>query len=232
LSDDDRRAILGNINPQPDTVIADQIAGRIQGAISFYRARKSFVERHATKSNLRKKIEQLIRCIHQLDALLRELDWGTRTELAPFLLGQREPSQPLHGAAKPLELKELDERLCSARLHLMVVATAGLAYLETIAPAKGGRRPLMARTWFAVDIADALTELVPGVVPIVATEGCPYERVVGACLTAVDGQSPKDVRPLIRSAVKAFRRPERPQGVSTWSLQEKLARLTEGTTTA
>lgn len=232
LSEDNQRTILKEIKPEPDASSADQLIRRLEGAISLYRARKSFVERQASKSDLRRKIAQLIRHIERLDALLRGLDWGTRRDLAPFLVGQKEASQPLHSAFKPPELEQLDEHLCGAWLHLMAVAAAGRAYLQTIVPTKGGRRPHSARIWFAVDIADALTEIVPEVVPIVATQGSTYEGIVGACLAAADGRSPEDLRVLIRGAVKAFRKPERPQGVSTWSLTEKLARLTHGTTTA
>jgi hypothetical protein len=209
----DRQRIIEEIRPAPPPSVAESLVQALQGAVAAYRARKTFEGKHSRPTQAIGKITSLVARIDQLDAALRELDWGTRRALAPFAVGETTPSMPPLSARKPPEMDSLDRRLIGARDELLSIAGHARAFLAHTKPTKKGPRTPTAREAFVVDLADALHRFVPTQVAITATAGGAFETIVRVSLDAADGAARADMRRVVLAGVKAFHAEYRHQGV-------------------
>jgi hypothetical protein len=215
-----RERLIAEILPRPAPDVIATLIEALEGAVAYYKDRNDFERKQSTDSIGRGKVkhlsEQLDKSVEQLDKLgaaLKDLDWGTRRELAPFIVGKSRPSLPILKTRKPSEMALFDARACE--LYSQIAALRGLigAYFEFVKP-KSGPRVRTAREALGVDVADALQMFVPEAVPIVTTAESPFSAILGICFEAA-GLKRGDSRRLLMAIVNAFQRADRPQGVKS-----------------
>jgi hypothetical protein len=208
-----RTTILNTLGLRSRPREASRLISNLEHAVALYKGWDAFERRQPPESAVKKAVKQFYRQVDELQKTLRELDFGTRRALAPFLANSRAPSRPLLSAEKPPELSRF-HRLLSL-LHRRLEAVAGICgeYLlyKVETPPRRGPKIRTAQEALAVAVADALSACLPAI-RIVSTADGMYAQVVGACLEAAGVRATGDLHRIVMSAVRAYRRPYRARG--------------------
>ncbi len=139
-------------------------------------------------------------------ALLENLDWDTRREVAARIADLPAASEHRFSAWKPDEMTEFDRRLCDVFDKLLAFETDVAKYLAAATAPSAGRRARPTTLKFGVDVAMALTRTAPGAIPITATRRGPFETILEICLEATRGAPVSNVHRIALSVIREIRR--------------------------
>ena len=204
-----KKEILTATKMQPDG-IAQSLISELEGVVARHQERNEFEAKLSTAQPLGKKIRQLNTAIKQVHLAAKVLDWQTRRELGASLTGNRTTSINIHHEAKPPELVEFEEKICSASDTLESISKAIVDTLSHTPKSRGGAKR-KDRLDFVLEIAERTHSIAKGDIPISGTRNGAFAQLVFICLRELEGGETQDIHSLIRKAVMTYRRSAPPQ---------------------
>lgn len=208
-----KREILTATSKLPD-VVAQSLISELEGVVARHQERSQFEAKLSTAQPLGKKIRQLNTAIKQVRKSAKALDWQTRRELGTSLTGKRTTSINIQKEAKPPELVEFEEKMCSASDTLEAISKAIVGTLSNTPKSRGGAKRKN-REDFMAEIAERVDSITKGNIPISGTRNGPFARLVAICLKELEGSETQDIHPLIRKAARAYHKKGTRKGVKT-----------------
>jgi hypothetical protein len=205
-----RKKIESQLAAKLDKPAIVGVVKRLEAEVAEHLAWSAQEQSALTPRERRRRLRALTAASAAFRALLENLDWDTRREVAARIEGLPESSEQPFSDWKPDEMTGFDRRLCDVFGKLLAFEADVVRHLAAAPAPSAGRPPRPTTLKFGVDVAMALRRTAPGAVPITATRDGPFETILGICLEATRKEPISDVHRIALSVIKEIQR--RPTG--------------------